>query len=125
MPRIFGLPLTERASFSLSPPGRSIRYCGNRLPELDFTVQIASFVERPNNIVCNDENYAVSWTKNPKAYHQIFEQVDNLIDRRKDYYGAQRKLYYLLRDSLNKVNNGGANGHVLVKAFLQLAKIFH
>ena len=124
MLKIIGLDSSEKISFALSSPGNSLRHKMNNLSELDFTLNVTSLVDRPESIICNGVNYPVGWTGNPKAYHQIFGQVDHLVDVKQDYKGAQKKLYYLLKDCLCRVNgSGGANGFVLVKAFLELSKI--
>lgn len=125
MLRAVDLAIPERTFFSLSPSGSSLIHCKNNLPELDFMLDTTSLTNRPESIVCNGLTYPVNWTKNPRAYHQVFEQADYFIDKKKDYYGAQKKLYYLLKDSLCFANaRHGINGHVLVRAFMQLSKIF-
>lgn len=116
---LFSAPLTQ---CSLSSLDNTLTNGHNELSEVKFQVPENSV--RAEHIEKDGILYPVNWNVNKDSIDRRFQGIEINFIKKENYFGAQKRLYYILREIFDSKNTGFVNGHHLVKIFLKLSRVF-
>lgn len=117
-------PALRRPVFTLSSPDNTLTYKGNKLSELNFSISGFGFDQRASTVIFNEEEYNVNWNDNPMGYESEFTRIKNRYIDHQNYDGALDRTYFLFKNMLDQPGCDQVSGHVLIRGFLFLSRIY-
>lgn len=117
-------PALRRPIFTLSSPDNSLTYKGNKLSELNFSISGFGADQRASTVIFNEEEYNVNWNGDPMGYDSEFTRIENRYINQENYDGALDRTYFLFKNMLDQPGCDQVNGHVLIRGFSFLSRIY-
>lgn len=107
---------------SLSSLDNTLTNGRNELSEVSF--QVPENTVRAEHIEKDGIIYPINWNVNKDSIDRRLQGIEINFIKKENYFGAQKRLYYILREMFDSKSTGFVNGHHLVKIFLKLSRVF-
>ena len=109
---------------SLSSLNNTLTHSSNKLEEMKFVIPESTLSKRADRIEKDGIAYPINWNANKDSIDRRLTGIETNFIKQKQYFTAQKRLYYILQEMFDSKNTGFVNGHHLVKVFLKFSSVF-